>query len=274
MKRKRRGHKKNAERGDSIKAGRYVEDFSEITQDTSELMKHMIKLGSDISIEDVMKIYNTERSYNNFIKCQKILKGEFISKTLLHSGSKLTKEKSNKNKNQNDGKNPTSIPTELITTVDLEKDKNKELLNKVHMEGPWYVGLILNMDKMYNRKGEKRKKEKNVKSLTIFFITNMQLDDLQNLFDNKTKIPYPSLKTYCGMLFVIYAMTNFDSYETAKRAFVYVKEHTRGPFSRLQSCFVTADIMKKLFCPELEHFITSLSPKENILRAKKKNFTK
>ncbi len=255
--------------------------LSEITHDMSGLMKHMTKLNSDLSIEDVMKIYNNKSAYLEFSTCFKMLNPGYENANKSQSLS--TEKDENTIENEEDKSNvckltvttatthtPTPTPLNLITTIDLEKEKTKNLLDEIYMSGPWFVGLLLNMEKLYNRKGELRKKEKNVKSLTIFFITNMQLNDLQNTFDNKNKVPYKSLKPYCGMIFVVYAMTNFDCYENAKRAFRYVKKHTRGPFSRLQSCLVTADIMKRSICPNLEHYMTSLSPKENIVRAKNK----
>ncbi len=160
----------------------------------------------------------------------------------------------------------------IITSLDVEKNKN--LLYEVNIPGPWMIGLITNLGSKYNKNGKLLKKKQKVKCLTILFLTNWSLETTQKYFNTREKVPCSTLKQYCGLLPVLFAIRGFKTFKMAKTAFVCWKEKTRGKFSRFICGGVIMNSFKKKFkneCNTLEYFVTNLTPEENIRKLREYN---
>ena len=155
---------------------------------------------------------------------------------------------------------------DLVTSLDIEK--KKDILEKVNMRGPnWKVGLIINTMKTHHRNGSKRKKKKkNVKCLTIIFITTLTISRLQDILNSDKDNPYTCLKDYTGMLFIIYWFHGFKTFIDAKHGFICLKDKTRGGFSRFVCSTVTYKLLKESNV-NLKQFKVVLTPKENIIKS-------
>ncbi len=150
-------------------------------------------------------------------------------------------------------------------------EKNKRYFqNYTIREGPWSVGLIINLAGMYDKYGYKLKKknQKKVKSLTIIYITNLSIDQIEIRFNNRNDVPCHSLRSYCGYLPVVLSISGFKSFPLAKMAFLCWKERTRGPSSRICRGIVIYDQFteKVAGCEELIKLCSNLKPKKNIER--------
>ena len=117
----------------------------------------------------------------------------------------------------------------IITSLDVEK--NKALLENITMQPPWRVGLIINQASKYNKDGTKKNK-RDCKCLTIIILTNWNIETIERNFNRPDKVPCPILKLYCGLLPLVSIVEGFNSFELAKKFFIYWKYKTRGGFSR------------------------------------------
>jgi len=152
----------------------------------------------------------------------------------------------------------------ILTSLDVEK--NRRLLRSVEIEPPWTVGLIINQATHFDSQGTplvKRKRKKRVRCLTIIFITSLELDEVERLFNTPGSVPTPTLRTYCGFLPVVIAIRGFPDFASARRAFCVWKERTRGPNSRFFRGQVLVRELRREGLP-LEYFVIKKPQEEKI----------
>lgn len=151
---------------------------------------------------------------------------------------------------------------DIVTSLDVEK--NRHLLSLVTIPGPsWIVGLIVNIAGRYDKNGEKLIIKKKVRHLTIIFLTNKTINEIQKHFNIKSSSPCNSNQNYCGFLPVVSYISGFKTEESAKTAFSVWKHRTRNPFSRFQCGIVVFDTLKKKH-QELKFYQIQKNPKEMI----------
>ena len=154
---------------------------------------------------------------------------------------------------------------DIITSLHIEKDKDKNLLNKVIIPRPWTVGLIVNLAVKYDRNGNKFKEKEKVKCLTTLYLAgNLTLSQTREYFNDVKKVPCSTLKQYCGLLAILFAISGFESLEIAKQALFCWKNKTRGRYSRFECGKVIYNLFKGKANPNLKFYSPSLNPRETI----------
>jgi hypothetical protein len=158
----------------------------------------------------------------------------------------------------------------VITSLHIEKDKS--LLSRAIIPGPWTVGLIINLARDFDRKGNKLKKQRKVKCLTVLYLAgNMSLDETEEYFNNENKVSLSTLKPYCGFLSISFAITGWDTLNRAKQGLMCWKTQTRGKFSRQKCGGCVFDIFKR-DCTSLQYATPKFRPDVIIKRHNKQQF--
>lgn len=154
----------------------------------------------------------------------------------------------------------------ILTSLHIEKDKDKTLIKRAVLPPPWTVGLVINLARTYDRKGNKLKKERQVKCLTILYLSgNMSLDETEKYFNDPNKVSLSTLKQYCGFLSISYAIEGWDTLEMAKEGLMCWKTKTRGKFSRQKCGGCVYEIFKEK-CKNLQYFTPKFPPSDIIKR--------
>lgn len=109
--------------------------------------------------------------------------------------------------------------TRIITSLDAEKIPG--LFDRVYIAGPWYVFLFVNMDE-----------NTSIRIHTVTGISNMQLNEIERMFNDRSLNPYTQTHKHVGKWVLILAATGFQSWEQTKNFYYTWNYKTRGPVSR------------------------------------------
>lgn len=244
-----------------------------------------ILYGKSMTIEQMCQKFYNEDNYNDILKpkidmhehgsdlrdCLRVNQGSTrwkMNSRMINSVNDDGSENPNMKQFQD---NLRIRHLDMITSLDIEK--SRYLLDEVKINGPkWIIGLVTNMAGQYDKNGEKLKTPIRVKCLTILFLTNLSLGEIEERFNTESKVPCSTLKQYCGRLPVLVAIDGFTSLETAKLAFICWKNRTRGKFSR----FVCAEVIYNYFkskyneeCGDLKKYVLNINPKEKVKKLMK-----